>query len=122
AAGWESEWQPPRHLIQRTVAEAKTVPDAVLASGAGTDHLEPGPRVTLADVEAADEEQCAWIERCGGRSLPRVGRVHGPRRRSDHPEGEPRPRRGGPDPGRLPEGLRAHPQPGAGAGHHSLAR
>src|SRR2546425_11438490 len=53
-----------RELITRTVAEAKTVAGAVLASGAGTDHLELGPRVTPADVEAAYEEQCVWIEGC----------------------------------------------------------
>jgi hypothetical protein len=57
------------------VAEAKTVPGAVLASGAGTDHLEPGPRVTIADVEAAYEEQCAWIEGCGGRIILMASRA-----------------------------------------------
>ncbi len=36
----------PMELIRRSVAEAKTVPGAGLASGAGTDHLEPGPRVS----------------------------------------------------------------------------
>jgi hypothetical protein len=47
----------------------------VLASGAGTDHLEPGPRVTLADVEAAYEEQCTWIEGCGGRIILMASRA-----------------------------------------------
>src|SRR5439155_3691061 len=62
-------------LITRTVAEAKTGAGAVLASGAGTDHLEPGPRVTPADVEAAYEEQCAWIEGCGGRIILMASRA-----------------------------------------------
>jgi hypothetical protein len=73
--GMGFDWGTARELIQRTVAEAKTVPGAVLASGAGTDHLEPGPRVTLADVEAAYEEQCAWIERCGGRIILMASRA-----------------------------------------------
>jgi Protein of unknown function (DUF993) len=57
------------------VAESKTVPGAMLASGAGTDHLEPGPRVTTAGVEAAYEEQCAWIEGCGGRIILMASRA-----------------------------------------------
>jgi len=37
-----------------------------LASGAGTDHLEPGPNVTLDDVIRAYEEQCEFVEGAGG--------------------------------------------------------
>jgi len=73
--GMGFEWATARELIKRTVAESKTVPGAVLASGAGTDHLEAGPRVTLADVEAAYEEQCAWIEGCGGRIILMASRA-----------------------------------------------
>ena len=73
--GMGFEWATARELIRRTVAESKTVPGAVLASGAGTDHLEAGPRVTLADVEAAYEEQCAWIEGCGGRIILMASRA-----------------------------------------------
>jgi len=68
-------WTSARELIERSVAEAKGVGGAMLASGAGTDHLEPGPRVTLADVEAAYEEQCAWIEGCGGRLILMASRA-----------------------------------------------
>jgi hypothetical protein len=73
--GMGFDWSSARELIRRSVAESKTVPGAVLASGAGTDHLEPGPRVTLADVEAAYEEQCAWIEGCGGRIILMASRA-----------------------------------------------
>ena len=73
--GMGFEWRWAKELIQRSVAEAKTVPGAMLASGAGTDHLEPEPRVTLADVEAAYEEQCAWIEGCGGRIILMASRA-----------------------------------------------
>src|SRR5206468_1038600 len=68
-------WSAAKELIKRSVAEAKGVDGAVLASGAGTDHLEPGPRVTLADVEAAYEEQCGWIEGCGGRIILMASRA-----------------------------------------------
>src|SRR6266545_2555736 len=73
--GMGFDWETAKELIKRAVAEAQSVPGAVLASGAGTDHLEPGPRVTLADVEAAYEEQCMWIERCGGRIILMASRA-----------------------------------------------
>jgi hypothetical protein len=73
--GMGFDWTAAKELIKRSVTEARTVPGAVLASGAGTDHLEPGPRVTLADVEAAYEEQCAWIEGCGGRIILMASRA-----------------------------------------------
>src|SRR5438309_7970719 len=73
--GMGFEWASAKELIKRSVAEAGTGPGAVRASGAGTDHLEPGPRVTIADVEAAYEEQCAWIEGCGGRIILMASRA-----------------------------------------------
>jgi hypothetical protein len=73
--GMGFHWDNARELIKRSVAESKTVPGALLASGAGTDHLEPGPRITLADVEAAYEEQCGWIEGCGGRIILMASRA-----------------------------------------------
>jgi len=73
--GMGFDWTAARELIKRSVAESRSVPGAVLASGAGTDQLEPGPRVTLADVEAAYEEQCAWIEGCGGRIILMASRA-----------------------------------------------
>src|SRR5882724_6325674 len=73
--GMGFEWSAAKELIKRSVAEAKSVSGAVLASGAGTDHLEPGPRVALADVEAAYEEQCAFIESVGGRIILMASRA-----------------------------------------------
>src|SRR6267142_1285371 len=73
--GMGFDWTAAKELIKRSVAESKTVAGAGLASGAGTDHLEPGPRVTIADVEAAYEEQCAWIEGCGGRIILMASRA-----------------------------------------------
>ena len=73
--GMGFDWATAKELIRRSVAEAKTIPGAVLASGAGTDHLEPTFRVTLAEVEAAYEEQCAWIESSGGRIILMASRA-----------------------------------------------
>src|SRR5258705_13452164 len=73
--GMGFDWGAAKELIKRSVVESKTVPGAVLASGAGTDHLEAGPRGTMADIEAAYEEQCAWIEGCGGRIILMASRA-----------------------------------------------
>jgi len=73
--GMGFSWEAAQELIRRSVAEAKTVPGAVLFSGAGTDHLEPGPRVTVADVEAAYEEQIGFIEGVGGRVILMASRA-----------------------------------------------
>jgi hypothetical protein len=68
-------WSAAKELIARSVAEAKTIPGAVIASGAGTDDLQPGPRVTIADVEAAYEESCGFIEGVGGRIILMASRA-----------------------------------------------
>jgi hypothetical protein len=68
-------WSSARELIRRSVADAKAIPGAVLASGAGTDDLLPGPRVTIADVEAAYEESCGFIESVGGRVILMASRA-----------------------------------------------
>jgi hypothetical protein len=47
----------------------------LLACGAGTDHLEVGPAVTLDDVIAAYEEQCAAVEAAGGRIILMASRA-----------------------------------------------
>ncbi|HEX3175849.1 MAG TPA: dihydrodipicolinate synthase family protein [Methylomirabilota bacterium] len=68
-------WSAAKELIARSVADAKTIPGAVLASGAGTDDLVPGPRVSIADVEAAYEESCGFIEGVGGRIILMASRA-----------------------------------------------
>src|SRR2546426_933055 len=68
-------WSSAKELIKRSVAEARTVAGAVVASGAGTDDLQPGPRVTIADVEAAYEESCGFIESVGGRIILMASRA-----------------------------------------------
>ena len=57
--GMGLDWPTSLELIRRSLEAAKTEPGAVIASGAGTDHLAPGPDVTVDDVIRAYEEQCA---------------------------------------------------------------
>ncbi|HEU5319488.1 MAG TPA: dihydrodipicolinate synthase family protein, partial [Methylomirabilota bacterium] len=73
--GMGFDWTSARELIRRAVAEARTVPGAVIFSGAGTDDLLPGPRVTVADVEAAYEDACGYIESVGGRIILMASRA-----------------------------------------------
>ena len=53
----------------------RDVPGAAMASGAGTDHLAPGPDVTVDDVIRAYEEQCEAVERMGGRIILMASRA-----------------------------------------------
>src|SRR5207248_1741415 len=68
-------WSSAKELIKRSVAEARTVPGAVVFSGAGTDDLVPSPAVTLAQVEAEYEAQCGYIESVGGRIILMASRA-----------------------------------------------
>jgi hypothetical protein len=64
--GMGLDWPRSLELIRHSLDAAKHVPGAMIASGAGTDQLEPGPSVTIDQVIAAYEEQCAAIEKLGG--------------------------------------------------------
>jgi len=68
-------WSEAKELIRRAQAEARTRDDALIAYGAGTDHLMPGPQVTLADVIAAYEEQVGFVEGEGGRVILMASRA-----------------------------------------------
>ena len=68
-------WKDAKELIRRAVADARTIPGAVIASGAGTDDLLPSSKVTLADVEAAYEDSCGYIESVGGRIILMASRA-----------------------------------------------
>lgn len=73
--GMGCDWATARELIRRTVAEARSEPGAIVFSGAGTDDLLPSPSVTIADVEQAYEESCAFIESVGGRVILMASRA-----------------------------------------------
>lgn len=74
--GMGLDWPMALDLIRRTRAE---LPDAVVANGAGTDHLDPASARSLDDVKRAYAEQIEAIQKLGGRiilmasrALPRV--------------------------------------------------
>ena len=72
--GMGLDWETSKELIRRSVAEANAV-GGRLASGAGTDHLAPAPDLTIDDVIAAYEEQCAYVEGVGGRIILMASRA-----------------------------------------------
>lgn len=73
--GMGLDWKDALELVRRSLDAARDVPGAVVASGAGTDHLVPGPDVTVDKVIAAYEEQCGAIEKLGGRIILMASRA-----------------------------------------------
>ena len=73
--GMGLDWEHALELIRRSVAEARTLPGAVVFSGAGTDHLGPAAARSIADVIRAYEEQVAAIEGVGGRIILMASRA-----------------------------------------------
>lgn len=73
--GMGLDWKDALELVRRSLDAAKDVPGAMVASGAGTDHLAPGSDVTIDRVIAAYEEQCAAIEKLGGRIILMASRA-----------------------------------------------
>jgi hypothetical protein len=72
--GMGLDWTVSRELIRRSVAEARACGGSI-SCGAGTDQLVPAPHLTLADVQAAYEEQCEFIEGQGGRIILMASRA-----------------------------------------------
>ena len=68
--GMGLDWTNSLELIRRTVAEG----GGFVASGAGTDHLPQGAH-SLEKIVAAYEEQCAAIEKLGGRIILMASRA-----------------------------------------------
>ena len=73
--GMGLDWVGAQELIRRSLDAMKDHPGAVMASGAGTDHLTPGPDVTIDDVIRAYEEQCEAVEAMGGRIILMASRA-----------------------------------------------
>ena len=78
--GMGLDWAAAKELIRRSVAEARSVGGRIVC-GAQTDQLAPGSATTVRDIEAAYEEQCAFVEEQGGqvvimasRELARIAR------------------------------------------------
>ncbi|MBP1886300.1 dihydrodipicolinate synthase family protein [Sinorhizobium mexicanum] len=68
-------WPEARELIGRALAEARGRSGALIACGAGTDHLAPGPDVTIDDILKAYESQIETIEAENGRIILMASRA-----------------------------------------------
>jgi hypothetical protein len=73
--GMGLDWAGAQELIRRSLGEARGVAGADLASGAGTDQLDPADARTLDDVIAAYETQFEFIEKHGGRAILMASRA-----------------------------------------------
>jgi len=73
--GMGLDWPTSLELIRRSIAAARDIPGALLASGAGTDHLAPEDAHSVDDVIRAYEEQIAAIEAAGGRVILMASRA-----------------------------------------------
>jgi hypothetical protein len=69
------DWPTSLELIQRSVKAAKARGNALVFSGAGTDHLAPEDAKSLDDVKSAYEEQIAAVEKVGGRIILMASRA-----------------------------------------------
>ena len=73
--GMGLDWLGAQELIRRSLTEARTVPGADLACGAGTDHLSPADARSLDDIIRAYETQVGFVEAQGGRSIMMASRA-----------------------------------------------
>ena len=72
--GMGLDWPTSLELIERSMAIARAE-GHLIAAGAGTDHLAPGPDVTVDDVIAAYEMQCEAVEKTGARVILMASRA-----------------------------------------------
>ncbi|TMH01839.1 MAG: dihydrodipicolinate synthase family protein, partial [Betaproteobacteria bacterium] len=73
--GMGLDWPSSLELIDRSLSLARATPGALIACGAGTDHLQPRPNTTSDDVIAAYELQCEAVESRGGRIVLMASRA-----------------------------------------------
>ncbi|MGV1757028.1 dihydrodipicolinate synthase family protein [Rhizobium sp. A22-96] len=73
--GMGLDWAGAKELIAHAQSAARNRSDSLIAYGAGTDHLQPGPDVTIDDVIRAYEEQIAYVEGQGGRIILMASRA-----------------------------------------------
>jgi hypothetical protein len=73
--GMGLDWPTSLELIRRSLAAAKEIPGALVASGCGTDHLAPESVTSVDQVVAAYEEQMAAIEKLGGKLIVMASRA-----------------------------------------------
>ncbi len=73
--GMGLDWNGAKELIRRSLEAAQGRPGALIASGAGTDHLDASANVTIDDVIRAYETQIEAIEGMGGRIILMASRA-----------------------------------------------
>jgi hypothetical protein len=73
--GMGLDWPTSLELIQRSVTAAKARRNALVFSGAGTDHLAAEDAKTIDDVIGAYEQQIAAVEKAGGRIILMASRA-----------------------------------------------
>ncbi|SEI18022.1 Protein of unknown function [Rhizobium tibeticum] len=73
--GMGLDWAGAQELIRRSLQEARTVPGADLACGAGTDHLAAADARSIDDVIKAYETQIEFVEKNGGRTIMMASRA-----------------------------------------------
>jgi hypothetical protein len=74
--GMGLDWAASLELIERSVDAARDFDgNALLACGAGTDHVAPDPSQSVEDVIGAYEEQCSAVESAGGRIILMASRL-----------------------------------------------
>jgi len=73
--GMGLDWTQAQELIRRALEEARGRPGALIACGAGTDHLAPVPGLEIERVIDAYEEQVGFVEGLGGRVILMASRA-----------------------------------------------
>lgn len=74
--GMGLDWPGALELSRRSLSNATEVgPNALIACGAGTDHIGPADVSTIDDIIGAYEMQCAAIEGAGGRVILMASRA-----------------------------------------------
>jgi len=71
--GMGLDWTHSLELIRRSIQASEK--GDMIASGAGTDHLPAGKAHSIPEIAAAYEEQCAAIEKLGGRIILMASRA-----------------------------------------------
>ena len=73
--GGGMDWDNSRELIRHALDAAKTRPGVKICCGVGTDHLAPGPDVSIDDIIRAYEEQIEAVEAMGGKLVVMASRA-----------------------------------------------
>jgi len=73
--GMGLNWAGAQQLIRHSLDAAQDFPNAIIASGCGTDHLAIDPAMSIDQVIGAYEEQMAFIEGLGGKLIIMASRA-----------------------------------------------